>query len=396
MHTSQIYTQYCVYSLVLINLKMERTIILIILLGISSLIFGQSNSNIVVISIGDDITIPDSDLIKEIHIQRKLINKSLATLTEQALDSTIFYGGNCLQVTYYDTRGRTNITNGYYPDYFRANIFKIDSAKLSEIKRITQNNQKVKDSLILNRETSKDFEILVGLQLSSYYLKNNAGFIEKGGQGGYGNCFFYFNRVINSKLDDKLNIRLGVGAAREYLFFYPLVTLKETNIANTDSIRIGLVKNWEYQFLVPVSISYEFPNLIKKGYGLNFTLGIENRFRIHRIRTTSQLVANYNFEENHGENYEDKHLTQKANDLYSNFINPFSIQINAGIGLMTPELDSGGIRLTNMIVPSFGNGQKMNNQFGLMFFVNIPLFDKRNNKTDENKRLGAMGADPVY
>ncbi|MDF1698761.1 MAG: hypothetical protein P1U56_23105 [Saprospiraceae bacterium] len=356
---------------------MSKAIILFLFIGLSGVLNGQINADIILIPLEDKITIPDSNFTKEIHIKRGVFKKSRTKLIEQAIDSTKWYDGNCLKITYYDDRENTTITKGEIPDYLSAKIYKLDEDKKEEYRKGIERNQLRRDSVLIHRKTSKDFEIVFGVHYSKFNMKNNEGFIVegKGDFEGYFNLFFHLNRVFVSSRNDHLHYRIGIGAAREYLSFYPLVTLENAGISNLESIRIGEVGNWEYQVLVPMSISYELPNLIKKGFGLRFFLGMEHRFRIHQVKTQSLLVANYSFEKNRGDVYENEPITQKVNELYANFINPYSLQVNFGIGLLPPEIGSGGIKLTHLAVPSFGKGQKINSQFGLMVYLEMPLFN---------------------
>lgn len=356
---------------------MKNVIIFLLIAGCSNFIYGQSD--VVVISLEDDISVPDSNFIQEISIKRKFFKKSYSKLIAQAVDSASTYEGNCLKITYHDKSESTSIKQKEYPDYLRANIYNIDNTLKTEIEGVIEDNQIESDSLLRSRKTSKDFEISLGMQYASFHLENNEGFNidEKGGLEGYFNFFFDFNRVFKFKNDPKLNFRIGIGAARENLIFSPLVTLEEAGISNTDSIRVAEVENWEYQLLFPISISYEFPNLIKSGFGIRIILGVENRYRMFRARTENVLIANYSLGDDSGVVYENEQLSNKTNDHFSGFITPYSMQVNIGIGLLNHELGSGGIRFTNLLIPSFGEGQKIKEQFGLMVYIDIPLFDHK-------------------
>jgi hypothetical protein len=358
---------------------MKKAVILLFVFGFPFLILAQSNLEVLVINLEDSIAIPDSNFIQEIRIKRKLLKRTLPQLKEQVADSARLYKGNCLQITYHDKSKTTTIENRQFPDYIRAKIYAIDMAEKIRLTKIVEQNEIRRDSLIRHRPTSKDFEISLGFQTSQFTLKDNPGFILRNNSpyNGSLNFFFHLNRVFKPQKNKQLNYRIGVGAAREYLGFYSLVTLEEAGIANTDTIRIGEVENWEYQLLIPLSISYEFPNLIKKGSGVRFFLGFENRIRLHRIATEATLVTNYDFQANIGDYHEDEILMQKTNDLFSNFINPYSLQINLGIGFLQPELGSAGIKVTNMLIPSFGNGQKFTRQVGFLFFLELPLFNRK-------------------
>lgn len=191
--------------------------------------------------------------------------------------------------------------------------------------------------------------------------------------------FLHFTHVKKSKTKG-LSYRYGLGLSREYLGIYPLLTLKDANISEIDSVIIGEVNNWEYQLLLPISISYEFPNLFKQGYGLRLTAGIENRLRVHRIATESYLVSNYSFEDNLGDFFEDEKLTNLVNEKYSNFIRPYAMQANIGLEFLPPELISGGFKFINLIIHPFGKGQKLSRQFGVMVYINIPLFNLKKSR----------------
>lgn len=358
---------------------MTKKIIFFYVLILTNLTFGQSRLDVVGIDIEDRLTLPDSCFIKEIVIKRKLISKNLEQLKNQATDSTLQYQGNCYIITYYDNRDTLYLKKGKFPDYLRANIYKVNPIQLNELSRIVKINSKTRDSLILNRKTNKDFEFVGGFQIAKFNLKSKSGYISNnvGATGSSLSIFVQLNKVVKSKINSNLYYRYGVGASREYLGFYPLVTLREAQISDIDSIRIGEIANWEYQIHFPVSISYEFPNIIKKGFGLKLYFGLENRFRFYRVNTDNQMVANYNFTDNFGLTYKNEEISQIVNKKYSEFIRPYSLQLNFGIGIVPPELGSGGIKFTNIIIPTFGNGQKINQQLGVTFFVEIPIFNKK-------------------
>jgi hypothetical protein len=339
----------------------------------------QSESLVSIIRIEDNVKVRDTDIIKEIVIKRKLLKKSKNDLIKQAIDSTRHYNANCFHITYYDESESTNMEGWSlkWPPYLKGYIYKLDSVENIALYDRLNKAQYQRDSIVINRKTTKSFELELGGQVSNFELKNNSGYIRSEGleNGGYVNFYFHLNYVKTINTKRNLNARLGIGLAREYLYFNPLVSLKEAGVSELDSITIAEIGNWEYQFLVPLSITYELPNIIKIGYGIRFYAGIENRFRIYRSGLDNVMVENYNVETNEGPIYSDMEFSKKINEKYSTHIKSFSVQANFGIALLTPKMISGGIRINRIILPPFNNNQKLSTHFGMTVFINAPLFN---------------------
>lgn len=357
---------------------MKRILIsLVLIFSFNNYLDGQIDTDVVVIDLEDDTTPPESKFIKEIRIKRKFLIKTLGQLRAQAVDSAKIYRGNCLKITHFDNNESLVIKKGY-PDYLRARIYHIENYEQKHrIKDTVKRNKYIRDSLLINRKTTADYQLILGYQDSGFNLKKNRGYNlgDPEDWALYGSFFFHINRVFESKKVKRLKYHVGIGGAKNYLGIYPLVSLKETGIVDVDSVKVGKVGYWDYSLLVPISLSYELPNIYKKGFGVRFFVGVENSITLYRSKTESILTTNFDPEKNIGDLYEDENLNKKVNDYFSELVGPYSLRLNAGIGLIKKERGSGGVKYTHMYISPFKKGQKINKQYGFLIFLEIPLFD---------------------
>lgn len=342
-------------------------ICLALIFSFNNCLDGQVDTDVVVIDLEDDTMPPESKFIKEVRIKRKFLIKTLGQLRAQAVDSAKIYRGNCLKITHFDENKS-----------LRARIYHIRNYEQKHrIKDRVKRNKNIRDSLLINRKTTSDYQLILGFQYSGFNLKKNPGYNlgDPEDWALYGSFFFHLYRVFESKKVKRLKYHVGIGGAKNYFGIYPLVTLKETGIADIDSIQVGEVGYWDYPLLVPISLSYELPNIYKKGFGVRFFVGVENSITLYRSKTESILTTNFDSDKNIGDLYKDENLNKKVDDYFSEFVGPYSLQLNAGIGFIDKERGSVGVKYTHMYISPFKKGQKINKQYGFLIFLEIPLFD---------------------
>ncbi len=250
--------------------------------------------------------------------------------------------------------------------YFILTIFTVGAGQNTPFER--------NDSLWQNIGHRK-YELNIGVQFARFHLEANPNYILglEDYPGNYLNLFVHVNRVLRSKKNPRLQYRVGLGVAWESLTFSPFITVNEAGIAPLDSVRISEFQNEEFQLHLPMSVAYDFPDFLREGLGCRLFFGLEHRLRVHRNDLDNSLVFGFDFQRNTGQAYSDGGIQADVNAYYANFIGYYSLQLNLGVGIMDSRLGSGGVKLTNLIVPAFREGQQLSRQLGLLLFLEVPL-----------------------
>ena len=359
---------------------MKKTYFITLCLCLPFFAFSQIDTNVLVIDYQLDKVAPQNGkVIKDISVKRTE-NRTFVQLMRQVRDSTKTYGGNCFLITAYDTsKAATLDIRTFKPfDYMQGRIFLIDDDEKLVLQKAIIENHRIRDSLKVNY-TSKDFELAVGLNFMPFDLKQNEGFISEheGNFEAFVDLSVAINRTWKHPRNRNANVKLGLGLSRTYLGFYPLITLKEANIADIDTVRVGEIGNWEYQLMIPMSISIVEPNLIEDGTGIKLIMGVEYRHRIYHINTDNILTENYDFAQNIGTVVEDKLLTKLTNEHYNQLISPYSLIGHVGLGVTIHEGVGFGVQYSRFIIPPFASGQELDKNFGVNFFIEMQLFNMK-------------------
>lgn len=179
----------------------------------------------------------------------------------------------------------------------------------------------------------------VGLSVQDYTITEKPGFIKQAdGSDGPLHISVSGRKFISS--NPKFSYRYGIGFAREYLGFFPLMKVSDINgfsKSGYDTLTVAEVSNRDWQFMVPVDISYElfkqtdiYPPLIVLP-GMRLRAGIENRFTFKRINTDVIIVKNYIEQEEYAYTVDDKDLNESLSSFYSDNITRYRLMADAGI-----------------------------------------------------------------
>ncbi len=228
--------------------------IILILFIVTINLYGQvKDENVHVVNYYDSTNLYNSELLKEIRIKKNLLKKTYETLVDQAIDSAILYGGNCIQITYYDGSDALKLEQDFrWSNYMIANIYRLNSKYsdtiISEIERLKAK----RDSIFENRtvwqilfdinpilvererikkENSKPSKAFY-LSISSDSIKS--GIVEIGGGGGFDYLFLMMNLNVSAEfylfqgrsnkvsISNKSGLLFGIAPIQLY-YTYPAI-----------------------------------------------------------------------------------------------------------------------------------------------------------------------------
>lgn len=223
----------------------------------------------------------------------------------------------------------------------------------------------------------KDIELGIGTQIMPFQISGNDSYYLDldSNSSSIVNLYVQLSYLKESKKDDNLFYKIGLGVTREFMFGEPMLPIVETGISNDNSLTILEISNLEYQLKIPLNISYALRRF-KRGYGFQLSVGLEPRIRVFHIGTGNLIISNYDPLEGTGQKSLDEALFNKVNDYYFNKIKPFSLIATLGGGLKFPkEGASIGYKLNYMVINPFKVNTKPLSRFGVTFFGIYPLFD---------------------
>ena len=110
---------------------------------------------------------------------------------------------------------------------------------------------------------------------------------------------------------------------------------------------------------------------------MTISAGFENRYRIIRGKTKVTIINGLNNTGTslNGVTVNDPPLEEAVSNYYTDFIKPFSLQYNMGLGMLTPENVSLGIKWHYFLRPVFNHNQHTTKKKWHNYFVNVPLFN---------------------
>ena len=332
---------------------------------------GQNQKGVLVIGLQDSIILSDSLFIKDISIKKKFLKKTYKDLVKQATDSTIMYCGNTFKVLYHSEDHSTSISKGKFPDYLRGKIYKMSPYDVPKLIRKVQQDKQTADSLIQNREVIKDIALNFGFSITNFQLAENDKYFSNQVKNNLGflNLFLTVNYVL--KLSKQLYYRVGLGCAAEATSLFPIINITKTGLSKDTSLYVGEIASSQYLALMPLEISYDY--ILPQGFRLTISAGLENQYRIVQGKKTATIFNNLN--NNSGPIVSDPTLKEAVSNYYADFIKPFSLQYNMGLGMLTPENVSLGIKWHYFLSPVFNHNQHTTKKSGTTIFVNVPLFN---------------------
>ncbi|MDO5650472.1 MAG: hypothetical protein Q4G11_07695, partial [Gallicola sp.] len=191
----------------------------------------------------------------------------------------------------------------------------------------------------------------VGFSINEYTVEKMPGFTERtDGMDGQTYVAVLGRKFIKS--NPKFSYRLGAGVARSFLSLYPIIRLNQLegfNLPGYDTLTVGEVANWDWQFIVPADFAYElfkqkdiFPPFFVLP-GMRLRAGIENRFTFNRINTDNIIVRDYNEKEGYGYLIEDNQLRERVSNYYSDYIKRYNLSADAGAEFFFYYVKIGGV-----------------------------------------------------
>jgi len=177
----------------------------------------------------------------------------------------------------------------------------------------------------------------LGFTVNTYDIKNTQGFsnathIEE--------ISLFISTLGKKNFSKKLSFDYGFGINREYLGFNPFIKISDINsleTQNLDTLTIAEVGNWDWQFLLPLGISYKLfeqkdifaPLIILPGMRLN--AGIQNRITFNRINTDIVIIRNFDGEYGYYLVHDDESLNNHVSDYYSDKIKRYKLMMYFGL-----------------------------------------------------------------
>lgn len=220
----------------------------------------------------------------------------------------------------------------------------------------------------------------LGFGISNYNIKEKIGLSKQTKASEVSLNFLLFNRNTFKK-NDKFAWSYGLGVVREYLDFEPMIKFKEIPALkdfNLDTLLISEVANWEWQFSIPIDLSFklfEQTDVIPNFFvipGMRINVGIENRFTFNRINTDNFVLSYYDNYLNEGYEYYEETVNKQVSKYYSDNIPRYKLLMNAGIEFFS-ESDIftaiGGLKFNYYLTSPINCS--INKQFSMSAYIGI-------------------------
>jgi len=218
----------------------------------------------------------------------------------------------------------------------------------------------------------------LGFYGNSYEIKNKIGF-SKTTNAEEISLFINVNAIEH--LNEQVSYSIGLGVSRDYLSFNPFIKVDEMNInelSDFKTLNIAKVANWEWQFQIPISVSFELidqndnPSVPIVIPGIRIAAGLINKVTFNRINTDNVTISGFDEEKGYGYEYYDENLNNVISNYYSEQIEHYRLMMNLGIEFFSKTNSIGflgGWKYNRLIISPFNTDIK--NDFSMIGYIGI-------------------------